>query len=73
MHRAGMDKNNKIVKQGKKFNMPANVVAEFGISAMLKGKSEVIPGFANKFGAFSNRIMPKSVVEGVAKSIYSPE
>jgi uncharacterized protein len=72
-HRAGMENNKKIMKQANKFNMKADVVAEFGINAMLKGKAEVIPGFANKFGAFSNRIMPKSVVEGVAKSIYSPE
>lgn len=73
MERAGMDKVKKIAKQAAKFNMQADVVAEFGIEAMLKGKAEVIPGFANKVGAFSARLMPKNIVEGVARGLYSPE
>lgn len=73
MERAGMDKVNKIVKQAKKFEMQAPEVAEFGVKAMLNGKSEVIPGFGNKIGAYSNRFLPKSIVEGVAKGLYSPE
>lgn len=73
MERAGMDKVKKITKQADKFNMQADVVAEFGINAMLKGKAEVIPGLANKIGAFANRLLPKNAVEGVAKGLYSPE
>lgn len=73
MERAGMDKVQKIAKQAAKFNMQPDVVAEFGINAMLKGKAEVIPGFANKLGAFANRLLPKMAVEGVAGSLYSPE
>jgi len=73
MERAGMDKVSKIAKQAAKFNMQADVVAEFGVEAMLKGKAEVIPGFSNKVGAFANRLLPKNVVEGVAKGLYSPE
>lgn len=73
MERAGMDKVKKIARQAKKFEMQADVVAEFGVRAMLKGKGEVIPGFGNKVGAYSNRILPKAVVEGVAEGIYSPE
>lgn len=73
MERAGMDKVKKIAKQAAKFNMQADVVAEFGINAMLKGKAEVIPGLANKVGAFANRLLPKNAVEGIAKGIYSPE
>jgi uncharacterized protein len=73
MERAGMDKVKKIVKQANKFNMNAADVAEFGIKAMLQGKAEVIPGFSNKIGAFANRLLPKSLVEGVAKGLYSPE
>ena len=53
--------------------MQADVVAEFGINAMLKGKAEVVPGLANKVGAFANRLLPKNAVEGVAKGLYSPE
>ncbi len=73
MERAGMSKVQKIVKQADKFNMQADVVAEFGIKAMLQGKTEVIPGLANKVGAFSSRLLPKNMVEGVAKGLYSPE
>lgn len=73
MERAGMEKVEKIAKQAAKFNMQADVVAEFGINAMLKGKVEVIPGLANKVGAFANRLLPKNAVEGVAKGLYSPE
>ncbi len=73
MERAGMEGSKKIMKQAKKFNMPADEVAEFGVKAMLSRKSEVIPGFSNKITAFSNRLLPKSVVEAVAKGIYSPE
>ena len=73
MERAGMDKVKKIAKQAAKFNMQADVVAEFGINAMLNGKAEVIPGFANKIGAFANRLLPKNTVESVAKGLYSPE
>ncbi len=73
MERAGMVKVKKIARQAKKFEMQADVVAEFGVKAMLKGKAEVIPGFGNKVGAYSNRVLPKVVVESVAKGIYSPE
>jgi short-subunit dehydrogenase len=73
MERAGMDKVKKIVKQAKKVEMQADVVAEFGINAMLQGKAEVIPGIVNKVGAFANRLVPKNLVEGVAKGLYSPE
>jgi short-subunit dehydrogenase len=70
MKRAGMDKSPKIMKQAARFNMMPDEVAEYGIKAMFDGKSEVIPGFANKIGAYSNRFVPKSVVENVAKGIY---
>jgi short-subunit dehydrogenase len=72
MERAGMDKVDKIVKQAKKVEMQADVVAEFGINAMLSGKAEVIPGIINKVGAFANRLLPKNTVESVARGLYSP-
>jgi uncharacterized protein len=73
MERAGMDKFEKITKQAAKFNMQANVVAEFGINAMLNGKAEVIPGFVNKLGTFLTNLLPKNVVESAVRKIYSPE
>lgn len=73
MERAGMAEVKKIAKQAAKFNMQADVVAEFGINAMLNGRAEVVPGFGNKIGAFANRLLPKNMVEGIAKGLYSPE
>ncbi len=73
MERAGMDKMEKIAKQAAKFNMQANVVAEFGIKAMLNGKAEVIPGFVNKLGMAMTNLLPKNVVESAVRKLYSPE
>ncbi len=73
MERAGMEGSRKIMKQAKKFNMLPDEVAEFGVKAMLHNKAEVIPGFGNKVGAYSSKILPKAIVEGIAKGIYSPE
>ncbi|HTB30978.1 MAG TPA: SDR family NAD(P)-dependent oxidoreductase [Bacteroidia bacterium] len=73
MERAGMDKMEKIAKQAAKFNMQPDVVAEFGIKAMLNGKAEVIPGFVNKLGMVMTNLLPKNVVESAVRKIYSPE
>lgn len=65
--RAGMESLQHLAE---KFNMPPAVVAEAGVSGLLSGKSEVIPGATNKITAFANRILPKALVEGVAASMY---
>ena len=52
------------------FSMEPEAVAEAGIRGMFSGKTEIIPGLLNQIGAFSNRIMPKALVEKVAAGIY---
>jgi uncharacterized protein len=73
MERSGMDKVEKIVKQAKKVEMKPDVVAEFGIEAMLSGKAEVIPGFVNKAGVVLVKLLPKDVIESAVRKIYSSE
>jgi short-subunit dehydrogenase len=57
-------------KTSDKLSMTPEDVAEAGIRGMLAGKSEIIPGLMNQVGAFSNRLMPKALVEKVAAGIY---
>jgi short-subunit dehydrogenase len=40
--------------------MTADDVAEVGLSAMMRGRSVVTPGFANKLNAFLIKLMPRS-------------
>ena len=67
MNRAGMYPLEKI---SEKFTMHPDDVAKTGIDAMLAGKSEIIPGFLNKFSAIMTRIVPKAVTEKIAADIY---
>lgn len=53
-----------------KFNMSPAVVADICLSAMFAGKSEVVPGFANKISAFAARILPKALLEHIGARIY---
>lgn len=42
-------------------------VAAAGIEAMLKGRSSVVPGFANALAAWSTRLMPRRLAAAVAE------
>ena len=44
-------------------------VAEYGYKAMMKGKTVAIHGLMNRILAFSVRLMPRSVVRKVTRSI----
>ena len=57
-------------KMAQKFNMQPTEVAEIAVKAMFKRKTEVIPGFSNKIGAFAARILAKRFLEKTAASIY---
>jgi uncharacterized protein len=59
-------------KLADKVNMTAEQVANIAVSAMLKGKSEVIPGLINKVGAVLTWLLPKSILENGAMKIYEP-
>ena len=63
--------NEKAVKAAAKLNMKAEVVAEMAVKGMYAGKAELITGFINKIGAFLTVILPKSILEKGAGSIYN--
>jgi uncharacterized protein len=47
-------------------------VARVGLEALASGKSAVISGFANKAGAISQRLVPRSFVTRVAGKMFAP-
>jgi short-subunit dehydrogenase len=49
--------------------MSAARVAKIGFSALMKGKTFVIPGFINKVLAFAGRVAPRAVPTAVAASL----
>lgn len=57
-------------KLADKVAMEPEAVAKIAVRAMLKGKSEVVPGFMNWFSAGMVRILPKNMIEKIAASIY---
>lgn len=54
----------------KKVHMPPAAVAKLAVNAMYKGKTEVITGALNKFGAFFVWLLPKKFIENTAAKIY---
>jgi uncharacterized protein len=58
------------LKAASKLNMTPESVAKISVDAMLQGKSEVIIGLVNKLGAFMTWLLPKTIVEKTAMSIY---
>jgi uncharacterized protein len=42
-------------------------VAQIGYAAMMRGRSSVITGFANKFSAFALRFLPRSTAAAIAR------
>lgn len=65
--RAGLDA---IKKRADKFSMTGEEVAHRGLTAMFKGKAEIIPGFLNWFTAQLTRIVPKKFTEKIAAGLY---
>ncbi|MDP4130769.1 MAG: SDR family oxidoreductase [Bacteroidota bacterium] len=57
-------------KAAARFNMSPETVAHIAVSSLFKRKTEVITGGMNKLSAFFAWLLPKSVVEGVAKKLY---
>ena len=66
-HRAGLDA---LAKLAEKFNMSPDRVAKDGINGLLKGKSEIIPGFLNRLSAFGARHAPDALVDWVTSRLY---
>jgi short-subunit dehydrogenase len=65
--RAGVEKINFF--SGRSAMAPEKV-AQKGYRALMQGKAVVITGFRNKFLAFSERFLPRSVVVGVVRGIH---
>jgi len=63
--------NEKAVRAAEKLNMKPEEVAKVAVDGMFAGKAEIIPGIINKIGAFLTLILPKSILEKGAGSIYS--
>lgn len=51
--------------------MNAKVVAKAGYRGLMAGKTIVIPGFMNKFGAQSVRFAPRRFVTSVVRKIQN--
>jgi uncharacterized protein len=51
---------------------PADKVARTGLKALAAGKSYVISGMGNYFGAHSQRLVPRRVVTRIAASMFRP-
>jgi hypothetical protein len=57
-------------KAAARFNMSAQTVAHIAVESLFRKKPEVITGGLNKLSAFFAWLLPKSIVEGVAKKLY---
>ena len=60
----------KALKMATKLNMQPAEVARIAVESMFSKKTEVIPGFLNKLGAFMAWLLPKRISERVAYNIY---
>lgn len=58
------------LKAAQKVNMTPEEVARIGVDALFAKKTEVIAGILNKIGAFGVWLLPKSISEKIAGSIY---
>ena len=66
--RAGMGAE--LQKTAAKVSMTAEAVAEIGVAGLLAGEAEIIPGLINKISAGFTSLVPKSLTEKIAASIY---
>ena len=58
------------LKAAEKTNMTPQEVAKIGVDAMFAHKPEVIAGLLNKIGVAGAWLLPKSLIEKIAGSIY---
>ena len=65
--RAGMAS---MKERAEKFSMKPEAVAKIGIKGMLRGKSEIIPGFVNWLSVQFTYLVPKSLTEKIAQELY---
>ncbi len=63
-------KSEKAIRAAEKLNMNAETVAKMAVDGMYAGKAEVVTGVINKIGAILTVILPKSILERGAGSLY---
>ena len=68
--RAGMES---MKERAEKFSMKPEAVAKIGITGMLKGKAEIIPGFVNWISVKLTYLVPKSLTEKIAEGLYKSQ
>jgi uncharacterized protein len=57
-------------KTAERFNMTPEAVAHIAVESLFSRKPEVITGGMNKLSAFGAWLLPKNMVEGIAKKLY---
>jgi uncharacterized protein len=57
-------------KAAEQFNMSPEKVSQIAVDSLFRRRPEVITGFMNQLSAFFAWLLPKSLVEGVAKKLY---
>jgi short-subunit dehydrogenase len=57
-------------KAAERFNMSPQKVARIAVDSLFRRKPELITGNLNKLSAFFAWLLPKTLVEGVAKKLY---
>jgi short-subunit dehydrogenase len=57
-------------KAAERFNMSPQRVAQIAVDSLFRRRPEVIIGFMNQLSAFFAWLLPKFLVEGVAKKLY---
>jgi len=67
LERAGMQS---IGESASALYMSAEEVAKIGINGMLKGKTEIVPGFFNKLTKGGIGLAPKGIMERIAGMLY---
>jgi uncharacterized protein len=68
---AKVDSNSRLVRSPGTLN--ADEVAQAGYDGMMRGRSLVIPGFANRMGMESLRIAPRRLVTRVVARLHPPD
>lgn len=53
-----------------KYSMTPDRVAEIAVKGMFRSKAEIIPGWLNRLTVFSNRLLPKALIEHIAAGLY---
>jgi uncharacterized protein len=57
-------------KAAARFNMTSQTVADIAVESLFRRRPEVIAGGMNKLSAFFAWLLPKTMVEGIAKKLY---